>query len=84
MTLVNGFGTYLGAMLSGWVIDFVHTTDGVIDWQSFLVDLYGLHCGYHPHFIWLLSGSAEENKSCRSTLIISPFFICCTHRLSFG
>ncbi|MGX8928857.1 MFS transporter [Proteus mirabilis] len=34
MTLVNGFGTYLGAMLSGWVID-LYTTDGVIDWQSF-------------------------------------------------
>ncbi len=35
MTLVNGFGTYLGAMLSGWVIDLYIPRDGVIDWQSF-------------------------------------------------
>ncbi|MCO8050735.1 MFS transporter [Proteus penneri] len=34
MTLVNGFGTYLGAMLSGWVID-LYTTNGAVDWKSF-------------------------------------------------
>lgn len=36
MTLVNGFGTYLGAMLSGWVLD-LNTINNVIDWHMFWI-----------------------------------------------
>ncbi len=32
MTLVNGLCTYLGVMLSGWVLD-LNTINNVIDWH---------------------------------------------------
>ncbi|MGJ3355763.1 MFS transporter [Providencia sp. Je.9.19] len=35
-TFVNGFGTYLGAMLSGWVLD-LNTVNGVVDWHMFWI-----------------------------------------------
>ncbi|HFT2491638.1 TPA: MFS transporter, partial [Providencia stuartii] len=35
-TLVNGFGTFLGAILSGWVLD-LNTTNGVVDWKMFWI-----------------------------------------------
>ena len=35
-TLVNGFGTFLGAILSGWVLD-LNTINGVVDWKMFWI-----------------------------------------------
>ncbi|MGG4610326.1 MFS transporter [Providencia sp. Me31A] len=35
-TLVNGFGTFLGAILSGWVLD-LNTTNGIVDWKMFWI-----------------------------------------------
>lgn len=33
MTMVNGFGTYLGAVISGSIVDYF-TVDGIINWQT--------------------------------------------------
>jgi MFS transporter, NHS family, xanthosine permease len=33
MTMVNGIGTYLGAVISGKIVDYL-TVDGVKDWQN--------------------------------------------------
>jgi MFS transporter, NHS family, xanthosine permease len=33
MTIVNGLGAYVGAKVSGWVVDF-YTHEGVRDWQT--------------------------------------------------
>lgn len=37
-TLVNGFGTFLGAMLSGWVLD-LNTVNGAVNWKMFWIIL---------------------------------------------
>lgn len=47
-TLVNGFGTFLGAVLCGWVIEF-NTVNGIVDWKTFWM----IFTGYTASFTLL-------------------------------
>lgn len=44
-TLVNGFGTFLGAILCGWVIE-LNTVDSVVDWKTFWLIFTGYTAGF--------------------------------------
>ncbi|WP_275076268.1 MFS transporter [Providencia rettgeri] len=44
-TLVNGFGTFLGAILCGWVIE-LNTINGVVDWKTFWIIFTGYTAGF--------------------------------------
>ncbi|MEX6399658.1 MFS transporter, partial [Providencia hangzhouensis] len=47
-TLVNGFGTFLGAVLCGWVIE-LNTVNGVVNWKTFWM----IFTGYTASFTLL-------------------------------
>lgn len=61
MTLVNGFGTYLGAMLSGWVID-VFTVDSAIDWKMFWLVCTGYTIAITVLYLIYLMFSQKKTK----------------------
>ena len=44
MLMTNGIGAFLGGMLSGWVVDFFTSPEGVRNWQYiwFTFAAYGL------------------------------------------
>ncbi|MEZ2757314.1 MFS transporter [Providencia vermicola] len=44
-TLVNGFGTFLGAVLCGWVIE-LNTINGIVDWKTFWMAFTGYTAGF--------------------------------------
>lgn len=41
MMMTNGFGAYLGSVVSGWIIDQYFTTNGIKDWRDIWLSFAG-------------------------------------------
>ncbi|XVH60517.1 MFS transporter [Providencia hangzhouensis] len=60
-TLVNGFGTFLGAVLCGWAIE-LNTVEGIVDWKTFWLIFTGYTASFTAlYLIYMLF--TKHNKA---------------------
>lgn len=60
-TLVNGFGTFLGAVLCGWVIE-LNTINGVVDWKTFWMIFTGYTASFTVLYVIYLFFSRNHQS----------------------